>query len=696
MSEEQHLGISLFLASVVTLAFETVVFRVFTFLFGYHFVSFLLSLALLGYGMSGSLAGKVPLVVKKLSPFLLGWSFIVFFLGLGLFPFDPYEVLLRPSSLLILGFMLLMALSPFFLHGLIQIFSFERFPQFFSRFYGLNLWGSAVGVGVGLLSLTRFEETRALLLLALVGISGRVRMVWRVILLAVVIALFFSPLKMSLSPYSPSRLLREIPENELLRTYHTPLETLEVFSTPSSRVGWGLSVRFEGVPPSSFTLVFDHHALETFPREPSVPFLEALLLALPFRIGHPEKVLVVEGKGGMEVYLAHHCKSQRVDLVTSSFLFATFLRDFVPAFPAQVMVTSPRRYLQRKKEFYDCITVQVPVGRASVLPGSFSFVEDFLFTREGIRALFSALRDGGVLVFSLFLQNPPSLLPKLTKLLASALGSEALLSRLAVVKNLDFALFLLKRDPWERDTIAAFQEEVKRWCFDVIYYPGGEEGEFEQVFQTGQRYYRALREALREGDFQSPFDLRPPRDHRPYFRNFFRFGQLGETWRHLGKRWLPFGGAGFLLFVAIFALVVCFSAVALLLPLQGLGRRGTSSRRRAFLLSALSTGVGFMFLEMTLFARLSLVVDLPLYTFSLLLVVLLLGSGWGSLRVQRGFPEGALRRYAFFHLVAMGGYFVFLELFGNELFLLLPLLPLAYASGMPFPLLSERVRREEP
>ncbi|MGQ9747697.1 MAG: hypothetical protein ACUVQZ_08060, partial [Candidatus Caldatribacteriaceae bacterium] len=376
------------------------------------------------------------------------------------------------------------------------------------------------------------------------------------ILMVVIVLLFTSLLTMYISPYAPSRALLEIHDNELIKTYRSPVETMEVFSTPSSRLGWGLSLLFGDIPPSCFTLVFDHHNIEVFPREFPDPFLEALLLALPFRIEHPQKVLVIEGKSGQEVYLAHHFQSEEIELVTSSFLFRSFLQDFIPHFPGKVLVASPRRYVGKRQNSYDLITVRVPVGRASVFAGSFSFQEDFIFTCEGITMFFSALKERGMLLLPIFLQNPPSLLPKLVRLLATVMGSENCLQSLMVLKNFDYALLVVKKGGWEEDDILFWREEAKRWHFDFIYFPGGEEKDFEQVFRTGGRYFRALQEALQQNPTDNFFDLRPARDNRPYFGNFFRFIQLREAWYNLGKRWLPFGGAGFFLFLVVFSLVI--------------------------------------------------------------------------------------------------------------------------------------------
>lgn len=696
MKKEWHLGENIFWVSLVTLAFETVLFRIFTFLFGYHFVSLLVALALLGYGMSGILSTRIPIWMKKNALWISGMFLVLFFLSVSFLPLDSYGIFLNPLSFLSLVLILLLTLVPFLIHGVVQIFSFECFPRFFSVFYGLNLLGSATGVGVGLLGLTFWEESRVLLLLALFSALDKTSLRWRIALTVVIALLFISPLTMYISPYAPSRTLLEVPDNERLQIYRSPVETMEVFSTPSSRVGWGLSLFFGDTPPSCFTLVFDHHNTEVFPREFPDSFLEALLLALPFRIERPQRVLVVEGKSGQEVYLAHHFQSEEIELVTSSFLFRSFLQDFIPSFPGKVLVTSPRKYIRKRQNSYDLITIRAPVGRASIFAGSFSFQEDFLFTCEGIAALLSALKERGILLLPIFLQNPPSLLPKLVRLLATVMGNENCLQSLMVLKNFDSALLIVKKGGWGEGDVLLWREEAKKWHFDFIYFLGGEEKDFEQVFRTGGRYFHALQEALQQNSTDNFFDLRPAKDHRPYFGNFFRFTQLREARYNLGKRWLPFGGAGFFLFLVVFALVTFLSSIGLLLPLRKVTLSANFSYRWLFLAGSICTGIGFMFLEISLFVRLHLLVGVPMYTFSLLLVALLLGSGWGSIKIKKGFSRNQIKSFAFFHLSLLGGYFLLLKFFGCSPFLLLPLFPLAYYTGMPFPILSELARRLKP
>lgn len=699
--EQKILAQRILLVSLVCLAYEMVLFRLFTFLFGYHFVSLLVALATLGYGASGVLAPHVPRFLKNaLCPFfllaLLGSSALFTFL-----PLDVYEVFVHPVQWVYLGIVLFVAFLPFFFHGLLQIVAFERYPELFPSFYALNFTGSALGVLGALLFLAVWREIHVLCVLALLsgcfGLEGK----WRVATLGV-LPLLFLPLSPFLPLHSPSRALHVLPETELLQVYRNPAEYLEVFLTPHQRIGWGLSPRFQGVPPETFSLVFDHRDTFLFPRTIDQSFCEHLLVALPFALFHPERILVIEEREGLTTYAASFLGAHAIDFVTQSPLFAKFLQDYVPSFPARIHVALPRKFIASSKSSWEIVVARVPVGRATVFPGSFAFAEDFLFTVEGMRDLFRVLTPEGVGIFALFLQHPPSVLPKLVLLLREVFGKEALQKQLLVVKSLDFALVLVKKVPWSEHEQSMVFRYVREHSFDVVYGPWGED-EVEQVFQTGKRYYRAVCDAL-EGKGTPLFDLRPPRDSRPYFRNFFSFGACREVLGAIGKRWLPFGGAGFLAVLAVLGMVVGFSAVFMLFPIFFRQRIALPARRR-LLLGGVCTGLGFMFVEIPLFMFLGVLVGFPLYSFSFLLGILLVFSGFGSFLVFRTgfrFPRGLFVSHplllcgTLLGIYALRGTLVGLSPLGS-LVLSTPFLGiLGCLLGFPFPLLSQSVRRLSP
>ncbi len=90
----------------------------------------------------------------------------------------------------------------------------------------------------------------------------------------------------------------------------------------------------------------------------------------------------MEGRSGLEGYLTSFLKLEKLDWITSSTLFASFLKDnFFPY--SEPRIISPRKFLAQGGK-YDLIFLEVPIPQATVFPGSFSLQEDLLFTEEGL------------------------------------------------------------------------------------------------------------------------------------------------------------------------------------------------------------------------------------------------------------------------------------------------------------------------
>lgn len=696
--EETRFSLSLLGVAAVALAVETLTMRIFSFIFEYHFVSLIISLALLGYGAAGSLYPFLPRWFKEHIPYFLALSLLLFAAGLVFLPLDIYQFWVNRYNWFYFATLLFLAFLPFFAHGSYQLYAFELYPSHFPRFYAANLVGSSLGIGISYLILLFLGELKALLFLALLSLvsATRVKKVPLFLLMIIGITFFFSPLEIYLSPYAPARAIREVEENQLIEVYHSPAELLEVFYTPYSRLALGLSSNFPDLPPPSWTLVYDKHQSQLFPVYPDFSLLTHTLYYLPVDVLSPREILIVEGRKGLEGYLASFLELEKLDWVISSPLFASFLKDY-PLFYSEPQVIFPRKFLAQGRK-YDLIFLEVPVAQAAVFPGSFSFQEDFLFTKEGIQSVFSSLSREGVAVFSLFLQNPPAVLPKLVNLVKESWEEGGRVEKhLMIIKNLDCALLMIKKSPWEEKELKKMKEKVKKECFDFIYYPDIKEEEAEIVFNTQKRYYRVVEGILQGEDIESTFDLRPPRDNRPYFSNFFRLRQLREAWVNLGKRWLPFGGSGFWLVVLILVLVIALAFFLILFPQKG-EKGNIPSAVKILKGGGMLTGVGFMMMEISLFIKLEMIVGLPFYTFSLLLLVLLVFSGLGSWRMRRGLDFREVKKLAWLHplvLFAYSGFLLLLEekllhlpIWGSLLVTFLPLAGVAYLCGLPFPLLS--------
>lgn len=712
MRGETTKSFQLFIISLCALAVEMVLFRWFAFLAGFHFVSLIISLALLGYGASGALFRFYPLSMKPLIPLCFIFGVAAVLVGLVFLPMDVYEF--WTYSIYKINFILLIIITsiPFFYHGLYQIHLFDEYPDHFPRFYSMNLLGSAAGVIIGVVLLMFFNEIQSLVTIMGIGCLN----LWKqkklfFIFILIITILFFLPLTLKISDYSPTRQLRLIPDNQLLSTYRNPSQHLEVFFTPYSRAATGLSMRYRDVPPSSYSLITDYTHQVIFPHQPSEEFIYNTLFALPLRVFKPDEVLGIECDWGYEMYAMYY-SSVSGTIVTSSPLYREFLKNLRPSIPYEIEVAFPRKYLSQTQSHYDLIFLQIPVGNGEIFPGAFSMKENYLFTIEGIRSVVNHLNDDGKLVISFFPQTPPMVLLKLMDLVSQVWGDPKLLqNRLIIIKNLDFAQMIISIQIFDQMEIEKIRQDVSVYGFDFIYYPDIDEEEVEKVFQTQKLNYRIVMDYFqdpKETLQKSFYNVKAPRDNKPYFFHFFQWNQFKETLYNLGKRWLPFGGAGFLLVLFIFLVITALSLLFILIP----GRAFMGRKKLHFAggkeleLAAIITGIGYMLIEIPVIVQLEMIIGFPIYTFALVLTILLVFSGLGSRYVEKIRSNRFFLKMVFVHPLIILGFFLYinylrswlLELPGilSLLVVLLPFSLLAFTAGMPFPILSRLTHQRNP
>ena len=143
---------ALFLVSVCVLAFEIEVMRVFSVASWSNFGSMVISIALLGFGLAGTLltllSGRVrekPEAWLAASSFALGPSMAVAHVLAQRVPFNPVLITSDPSQLWWIGAYYLIYSVPFFAGGL---FIGAAFVSLASRTYRLYFW-NMLGSGLG-------------------------------------------------------------------------------------------------------------------------------------------------------------------------------------------------------------------------------------------------------------------------------------------------------------------------------------------------------------------------------------------------------------------------------------------------------------------------------------------------------------------------------------------------------------------
>ncbi len=746
--------LGLFLLSAAALAFEVNLTRLFSVAQFYHFAFMTVSLALLGFGASGtflSLAGgRIRRPERALT--LLAWGFALGAPGsYGLtqaLPFDSFRVVLDGRQWGILALHYVALSLPFFCAGAATglLLSLRRGQV--GRTYAANLTGSALGC---LLAVTAPSRTGAegmvLLTAALGGLSALLfsRPRWPAALLQLAVAgglllTAFRPppvLQIRLSPYKGLSYALQYPDSRLLLHAWNGISRVDVVESSLIRSLPGQGIACRGQPPPQRALFVDGDDLSpvTHVSDPAelAPLTDCLLTALPYRLRPGARALVLDPRGGWDLWVALAEGARSVTAVEPNPLVVAAVRaqgawagDLYSRPDVSLFVEDGRAFLARAGPPYDVILFALSTPYHPVTSGAYSLAENYRYTVEGFVAAMRRLTEGGLLVVVRWAQSPPS-----EEVRAFALALEAVertggdpVRALVALRSYNQVLILARRGPFTPEERAAIREFAAARSLDLVYAPDirPEEANRYNVMPTPE-HYRAFVGLMGAEDrarwlADSPFDVAPPTDDRPFFGHFFRWRQIPEVLAMAGHVWQPFGGAGYLVPLALLGISIVAAAVLILLPLASPPprrlrrhplpspdqkvRRGEGAGGGVRMAPFGFLGLAFMLVEIPLLQRFILFLGHPAYAMAGVLGALLLFSGLGSLLSARVPPRRAL-----------GGVVGMVVLYGLGMSLLsepllglpfwaraavtgLGLAPLGVAMGMPFPRLLEALQEREP
>ena len=706
--------VGLFLLSAATLTFEVNLTRIFSVGQFYHFAFMIVSLALLGFGASGTFLALFPRLkehdLARTLP-LLSWGFAITAVGsyaLTLYvPFDSFRIAheWRQGAVLALHYVVLAA--PFFCSGTAVGLLLTAQPERANRTYAANLTGSAIGclLAVALPPLVGGEGT-ALLSAALGTVAALAfqyptsrithhvsrithhvsRFTFCVLRLAPTFILTLAALQLPsfleirLSPYKSLSYAMLYPDAESVFQRWNGFSRVDVVRSTSIRSLPGRGFLCPGQPPPQMGLTVDGDDLSPISHVApgfgpgDLPFTDCLLTALPYRLRPGARALVLEPRGGFDVMVALAEGAGEVTAVEANPLIVQAVRaqgewagGLYDDPRVTVVVEEGRAYARRARQRYDVAVLSLTAPLRPVTSGAYSLAEDYRYTAQAFADYLVRLDEGGLLAVVRWLQVPPS-----EALRAFALAVEAVehaggdpQASVVALRSYQQMLILVRRGAFTQEELTAVRAFAAPRVFDLVYLPDIKPEEVNRYNVLMEPdYYHACTELLEVKDKDAwhrtyPFDVSPPHDDKPFFGHFFKWQQAPDILAMAGHTWQPFGGAGYFVLLALLALALLAAGALILLPLAA-RRRGAVGRRGALgatLGYFALLGLGYLCVEIPLLQQFILFLGHPAYAMATVLFALLLFSGLGSLFSRR----------------------VGLRL----VLLLLPLLVVGYALGLP-------------
>ncbi len=734
-------GLGVLLLSTALMTTELVLTRIFSVIVWYHFAFFAISVALFG---SGAAALVVHLAQQRLASRgtgrllaagALALAAAVVLVDLALLHVTPdwfgSGAGFAHLTLKLLALFLLTAL-PFFCGGFALALAVLRFSRVVHRVYYQDLLGAGLGcllviplLGAlgGPLSLLAASFAAIMAALLFAG-SGPERMSRGLALGAAAGALVLVGLALT-NPQT--KLFRvSVAKGIPLARLHPEFNRWNSFSMVTVLPqmgfrGWGLSPAYKGPIAKQKTLVIDMNAMTTLTRFngsfDSVRYVSFDLGAFVYRLAPDAgRVCVVGAGGGKDVLAAlasgaKHATAVEINpLIVNDVVrgkFRAFTGDLYDRKDVSVAVEDGRAFVRRHAGQFNVLQLSMVDTSAATAAGAYALTENSLYTADAFRDFLKSLRPGGLLSVSSVSLPGLAVGARLASIARAAVverGGDPSRSVLVLstpwlnAKRATLYNLIVKPDgfsPAEADRALGLARQLR---FAPVYVPGRaptpdgiEQRWIAQIL--GARDSAALARTERSW----PLDVSATTDDHPFF---FYQNRLRDLWRSFGapEPSHPFGN-GLVILSKVVLVSVVLALLFLLIPFWW-GRRELGAGHGAVgwdLAYVACLGFGFMFIEIALMLRFSLYLGHPTLTLSVVLLVLLVASAFGSRLLARGGPGqsrrlrwalGALVVYALL-LVVFAGRAIALGSGASGLVRSLVaaalIAPLGFLLGVPFP-----------
>jgi len=752
-SAERPPFITIALASAVALGYEILLIRLFSVIQWHHFAYMIISLALLGYGASGTFLAVTQARLLRHYPRALSVNLTLFaatllpcFLLAQSIQFSPEEMLWKWQEILHLAGIYLLLSLPFFLVANSIALTLARYRRAVTRVYAADLAGAGTGSLVMLLLLYVLPPLQALTALCAAGAACLVlaafelRLEQRLVVSAgalllagLAIALGVNS-KMVLSPYKALSQELRVKGAQLVDQQYSPLGLIDVVDNAliPPRFAPGMSLNSPAGPPRQLGLYIDGNSAGAITRDTgkreTLRFLDQLTSALPYHLQRRDPVLVVGAGGGMVVLQAVYEQAGQVDVLEINPQITGLLRGKYAAFTGglyrhpgvQVYTAEARGFLSARQTRYGLIQLWLQDSAGASTAGLYALSENYLYTTQALREYLDHLRPGGYLAISLWIKLPPRDTLKLFVTAIDALRAAGAANpgrRLILIRGWQTSTLLIKNGDFRDEEIRATQAFCRTRSFDLAWYPGISAGEANRYNRLKEPYFYAGARALLGPDRQTflddyKFNLQPATDDRPYFHNFFKWSTLGEILELRGQGGLPLLETGYPVIVATLIQAALLSVVLILLPLLLARRRAAAAPAAAKRLHVLvyfgAIGLAFLFLEIALIQKFMRFLHHPVFTAAVILASFLVFAGLGSFRsrhygLQNRQHAGVVRAVAGIVLTGVAYLFALDPLFGllaawpaaARMFVSsLLIAPIAFFMGAPFPLAFSRLGQQ--
>lgn len=673
-----YLGV--LLVSGVALGAEILFTRVLALMLWHHFTYVVIGVALLGFGAAGShvmvraalerrLGGESESTERRLVRYSLGLTLSVplAYLALIHINFAPLGLAEDMSGAVALLLIYVLIALPFYFAGLAICEAIRGYSSDVGAVYFADLVGAGLGVLLAVRAMEPLTGPGALMVIAAGG--GLAAMAFALarpkpaligrgvvgLLLAAGILHWIYPAAKAGQidpPLAPTKELAMMPAFVGVdESVWNPLARIDITAPVMTEPTMGGAFP-PGLPKENIRGIFQDGSAPTLFMEwdgklESMRFLRdasaaAGHVALEARGKTGTETMAIGVGGGIDLAIALQFGVKRVTGVeinssTRRLLeetYADFSGGLVARDDVELVNAEGRHFARSSGRKFDLIQMSGVDTYTALSTGAYTLSESYLYTLDAVEEFLGALKPGGVLSYSriVFAEAPRETL-RLALTAREALERRGIAdpaSHIFVLYGGRWAELLVSETAFEPGVIKALHSLVERNGYKILFDPSAPTG---GPFDEGLRAEGAARAAFFE-DY--PYMVEPATDDKPFFFNYFKWGDLKKTEQYGGHAYEQKYPIGHLCLLLSLVQTVLLGAFFILRPLRKLEEgpeRGHSGRLAVFGYFV-ALGLGFIGIEVVLLQRFVLFLGHPTWSLVVVLPTLLIAAGLGSLTMR--------------------------------------------------------------
>ncbi len=511
---------ALFVLSITLIAYELAVMRTFSVGSWSNFGSMVISIALLGNGLAGTLltffSERIRLNYDRwlaVSAVLLGPAMAAAHVAAQFVPFNPVMIAVDWTQLVWIGVYYLIYAVPFFIGAVFVGAIFVGLQDRVHKLYFWNMVGSGLGgfVILGLMYLLPPSRLVGplIILAAIVSLASFVqldstnsklrlpmgRSLIAALVMVVSIGLVALAGNIKVSQFKPISYARQFPDASVVYHSYGPTGEYYVYKSSFFHFAPGLSdnasLNVKQMPRNAFLgLYIDGDGpigvmRKLAPAEEG--YIDYLPMSAPYTLLNNPKVLELRLGGAIGVFDALYHNASEVSVVEPDPTIIHMLRD-VPFFrkfngnllhnpKVHIYNTEPRAFTAKTKKRFDLVEIGLIDSVGLSQTGGYPLVENYTYTAQGIDSYMRSLSPNGILSITVWNRlNPPRNVPKLLTTVTKALEMRGVKDPGSHIFAFDYLLstatILVKNSPFtaaDKKTLLGF---LHKTSFEPAYYEG--------------------------------------------------------------------------------------------------------------------------------------------------------------------------------------------------------------------------------